>query len=83
MRASLKAGLAAAIALGIAVAAFPLYSDFLKARLWYSGDGGCMVEGIIEEVDSSARVIVVGGVRVNVRGSWTVWGMARSLAGSL
>lgn len=78
MKASLKAGLAAAVLLGIALAAFPLYSGVFMDAIWSSGKDYCNVEGVIEEVDAQARVIVVEGVKVSVRGSWTIYGIGEA-----
>lgn len=77
-----KAGLAVAVAIGVAVAAFPLYAGLVAGHLWSwsppapGGRGGeeaestQVVQGVIEAVDFDRMVIVVNGLELRVLGSW-------------
>jgi hypothetical protein len=65
-------GLAVAVLLGIALAVFPIYSDAFMSAIWSSWSIDCRVEGVTEDVDAQARVIVVSGVKISIKGSWSV-----------
>ena len=79
-----KPGMVAALAVAVAVAAFPLYASIFTPYIWKLGTeerggwrGGretteelTVVKGIVRSVDAENGVIVVDGKRVIVRGEW-------------
>lgn len=78
MKAPLKVGLTVAVLLGIALAVFPIYSGAFMDAIWYGGGNDCRVEGVIECVDVQTRVIVVSGVKISIRGSWSIAGIGEA-----
>ncbi len=69
------AGLAVAVAIGVLVALFPLYSDRVADKLWTPGGGEAeelRVRGTVESLDPEAGVLRVSGVELAVKGSWTL-----------
>lgn len=76
----MRIGLITAIALGIVVALFPLYSDKVAPYLWSfnpnvqekTGEAEGTVHGVVKEVDPNNLYIIVDGKRIAVRGYWTV-----------
>jgi len=75
---SYKGLLVAAIIVGLLVAAFPFYVDYVKgyAPIYYSGgeeeeEETYVVKGVVESVDAAQGVIVVDGKSILVKGEWS------------
>jgi len=73
----MKAGLAVAFVIGIAVALFPLYSDYLSPILWSEAEDAGEEEedvyamtGIVESVIPEEEIIIVNGKEIMVKGYW-------------
>ncbi len=72
-------GLAVAVAIGVAIALFPLYADKLAPYMWSynpnfreEGEATERIHGVVQAVYPDRLVMVVDGKTIAVRGYWVV-----------
>ena len=79
LKSRVHVGLAAAVAIGVVIALFPLYADRLAPYMWSynpnfqeESETTERIHGVVQAVYTDRLTIVVDGKTVSVRGYWVV-----------